>query len=140
MTWKDVKIGDTVFIDEYEDGKCPKANPRMSGPYIVVEGNGCGHCLENQIGRFLMHYPDNLLIETKDDMVKFKFELPDVDAQNLISIITKSINDAKFAHAFGENIEGSEYSNAEREWYLKHAEYLEKKILQIIINGQSRGD
>ncbi len=65
VTWKDVKIGDVVYVDEYEDGKYPKADPRITGPYTVIVGNGCGHCLESAFGRFLMHYPDNLLVEIK---------------------------------------------------------------------------
>jgi len=61
ISWKDVKIGDTVFIDNYEDGKFPKANPRICGPFTVVVSNGCGRCLRNKNGREFMHYPDNLL-------------------------------------------------------------------------------
>jgi hypothetical protein len=65
-SWKEVKIGDVVFIDEYEDGKFPKANPRITGPFTVEVGNGCGHCLKNpRNGRGFMHYPDNLLVEIK---------------------------------------------------------------------------
>jgi len=70
-TWKEVKIGDVVYIDNFEDGKFPRANPRISGPYTVVVGNGCGHCLSNapvntpaaKTERVFMHYPDNLLVE-----------------------------------------------------------------------------
>lgn len=62
VTWKDVAEGDTVYIDEYENGRYPKANPRTTGPYTVV----CvrTRTLRNQNnGRTMMHYPDNLLSE-----------------------------------------------------------------------------
>lgn len=35
VTWQDVQIGDTVYIDNYESGLYPSADPRISGPYIV---------------------------------------------------------------------------------------------------------
>jgi hypothetical protein len=64
VTWDDVKIGDVVYIDNYQSGKFPKANPKVSGPMTVVKGNGwCGRCLQNVSGRTFMHYPNNLLME-----------------------------------------------------------------------------
>ena len=67
VTWNDVKIGDTVYIDNYQDGQFPKANPRISGPFKVVRGNGTGRCLQTmkkkwKHQRTFMHYPNNLLI------------------------------------------------------------------------------
>jgi len=61
LTWDEVKLGDTVYIDNYQDGKFPKANPRIGGPFEVVKGNGCGRCLKTQSGKTFMHYPNNLL-------------------------------------------------------------------------------
>jgi hypothetical protein len=70
VSWRDVKDGDTVWIDNFEHGKFPKADPKISGPYIVesVErrilrttwnvkflGRGKGS------PRSFMHYPNNLL-------------------------------------------------------------------------------
>jgi hypothetical protein len=94
ITWKDVKIGETVFIDNYENGKFPSADPRISGPYTVEVGNGCGRWLKNpRNGRGFMHYPDNLLVEIPkspnpmytdeqwdmmDRLLKFKMEQPDL--------------------------------------------------------------
>jgi hypothetical protein len=37
VAWADVKKGDTVYIDNYQDGKFPLANPRVSGPYTVID-------------------------------------------------------------------------------------------------------
>jgi hypothetical protein len=50
VTWDDVTIGDTVFIDNSQDGQFPQANPKIAGPFRVVEGNGCGRCLKNNRG------------------------------------------------------------------------------------------
>ena len=62
VTWNDVAIGDTVFVDNYQDGQFPKASPKVSGPFTVIVGNGCGRCLRTNKGRMFMHYPNNLLI------------------------------------------------------------------------------
>lgn len=61
VTWDDVTIGDVVYIDNYQNGKFPDANPKVSGPFKVAKGNGCGRWLENNKGRGMMHYPNNLL-------------------------------------------------------------------------------
>jgi len=61
ILWEDVEIGNVVYLNNYQDGKFPKASPRISGPMTVVVGNGCGRCLCNVSGRFFMHYPENLL-------------------------------------------------------------------------------
>jgi hypothetical protein len=58
--WSDVSLGDTVYIDNYQDGEFPSANPKVCGPFTVVKGNGCGRCLKGKRGTF-MHYPNNLL-------------------------------------------------------------------------------
>lgn len=67
-------------------------------------------------------------------MVQFKFNLPDSEAQNLVFILQHAIEDAKIKNL----LSGKEYSESERKWFAKHAEYLEKEILQVIISGQSR--
>lgn len=61
FAWADVLYGDWVWIDNCEDGKYPEADPKISGPFRRVEGNGCGRCLETRDGRVFMHYPENLL-------------------------------------------------------------------------------
>ncbi len=35
-TWDQLKPGDCVWIDNYQDGKFPTANPKLSGPYRVM--------------------------------------------------------------------------------------------------------
>jgi len=71
-------------------------------------------------------------------MVRFSFDLPDGEAQNLVFIIQRSINDSKVASAFGTDVAGKQYNDAERKWFAENAEYVEKEILQVIISGQSR--
>ena len=67
-TWNNIKIGDTIYIDNYQNGQFPKADPQISGPFKVVKGNGCGRCLQTmrkdwKQQRTFMHYPNNLLIK-----------------------------------------------------------------------------
>jgi hypothetical protein len=71
-------------------------------------------------------------------MVRFQFDLPDSEAQNLMFIIQKDIEDAKIASAFGTDVSGKKYNDAERKWFAENAEYVEKEILQVILSGQSR--
>jgi hypothetical protein len=67
IAWDAVRIGDVVFIDNYEAGKYPLANPKTSGPFEVAKGNGCGRCLKCLVGPakgcVFMHYPNNLLMK-----------------------------------------------------------------------------
>lgn len=37
VLWKDVKLGQIVYLDNYRDGQFPEADPLKSGPYEVVE-------------------------------------------------------------------------------------------------------
>lgn len=64
-TWAEVSEGETVWIDNYQDGKYPQANPRISGPYTVISRHY--RTLRTQWGwvpeRTFMHYPNNLLVE-----------------------------------------------------------------------------
>lgn len=65
VKWDDVAIGDTVYIDNYQNGQFPKASPKISGPFKVVKGNGCGRCLEvtkgKAKGQTFMSYPETLI-------------------------------------------------------------------------------
>ena len=36
VKWSEVTIGDIVFIDNFQRGKFPRANPHISGPYTVA--------------------------------------------------------------------------------------------------------
>lgn len=67
-------------------------------------------------------------------MIRFKFDLPDCEAQNLVFILQHAIEDAKIKSM----LTGKEYSDAEREWFAKNAKYVEKESLQVILAGQSR--
>lgn len=64
VAWADVKIGDEVFIDSYQDGKFPQANPLICGPFTVDRGNGCGRWLRNRKGHGFMHFSNDLLRKT----------------------------------------------------------------------------
>jgi hypothetical protein len=61
VTWDDVAIGDVVYIDNYQDGKFPHADPKISGPFTVAVGNGCGRWLDTKKGTGFGYYPNNLL-------------------------------------------------------------------------------
>lgn len=60
----EVKMGETVYFDNFQEGKFPDANPKISGPFVKIHGNGSGRCFENARGRSLMHYPENLIVQT----------------------------------------------------------------------------
>lgn len=56
-----VQMGDLVYIDNYQDGKFPKASPVIAGPFRKVVGNGSGRCFEATNNRTTAYYPDTLL-------------------------------------------------------------------------------
>ena len=61
LTWDSVHAGDTVYIDNYENGKYPDASPAISGPYIVSDVKYRRLTMTwGKLSTF-MHYPDNLL-------------------------------------------------------------------------------
>jgi hypothetical protein len=37
VEWSDLAVGDVVYTDNYEDGKYPNANPRVAGPFMVMD-------------------------------------------------------------------------------------------------------
>lgn len=64
VTWADVKEGDTVWIDNHEDGKYPHANPQISGPYTVHhQGNRTLRTTGRRFDYPFGHYPNNLLVK-----------------------------------------------------------------------------
>jgi hypothetical protein len=66
VAWSDVKDGDTVWTDSYQDGKFPNANPRICGPFVVKRARD--RVLLNtrfRYGRTFTHYPETLLRETE---------------------------------------------------------------------------
>jgi hypothetical protein len=60
VTWEQVQVLDEIFIDNYQHGAFPKANPKISGPYLITDRKGrwLKH-LHN--GRQLRYAPDTLL-------------------------------------------------------------------------------
>lgn len=70
ITWADVKRDDIVFIDNWQNGLFPKADPKISGPYRVE--NTHFRWLETinpsfRFQRSLGHLPNNLLREVHCD-------------------------------------------------------------------------
>ena len=62
VSWSDVQDGDRVWIDNYEKGEKPLANPLISGPYLVVSvDRRTLRTLFGKLQRTMMHYPNNLL-------------------------------------------------------------------------------
>lgn len=64
VTWNDVKEGDIVYIDNYEDGKYPMASPAISGPFMI-SNHFQRRLVRVDNGRYLHHYPNNLLVDDK---------------------------------------------------------------------------
>jgi hypothetical protein len=58
----DIKLGDVVYFDNYQDGKYPYTRPMVSGPFTKVYGNGSGRSFSHRLGQWFMHYPENLLV------------------------------------------------------------------------------
>lgn len=74
MQWSDAHVGQTVYTDNYENGKFPHANPRIAGPFVVH--NIALRLLKGSRGAFI-HYPDNLLSEEERQekvSLTYKFE------------------------------------------------------------------
>lgn len=66
ITWADVTVGDIVYIDNYQDGDFPRANPQVSGPYTVHHvGNRVLRTIGRRFDSSFMHYPNNLLTEAE---------------------------------------------------------------------------
>lgn len=60
IDWSKVQPGQQVYIDNFQAGQFPDANPRISGPYTVVDVEG-RQLRQRVSGRVFMHYPENLL-------------------------------------------------------------------------------
>lgn len=65
VSWDDVQPGDIVFIDNYEDGKFPRADPKISGPYVVktVKDRRLETTWNRRYQSTFSYYPNNLLRE-----------------------------------------------------------------------------
>jgi hypothetical protein len=63
-------------------------------------------------------------------MVKVSFEMNIEDFDNLASILHKYVVKYKFDLQID-----STYSQAEKEWFARHADYVQKEILDKIILG-----
>lgn len=70
VTWDDLRDEDVVYIDNYQHGRFPLADPKLSGPYRVFDVQDRRLYYNKQIGRgerawtikhSFMHYPNNLL-------------------------------------------------------------------------------
>lgn len=61
-----IQFGQEVWIDQYQDGQFPHANPKLLGPFTKSIGNGSGRCFANARGRTFTHYPENMLVKQSD--------------------------------------------------------------------------
>lgn len=66
-TWSDVQDGQTVWIDNYQDGEFPQASPLISGPYRVVSVQRrmlqAPSSQRRRTARLFTYYPNNLLVQ-----------------------------------------------------------------------------
>ena len=72
--------------------------------------------------------------------IHFDFTMSDIDAANLIDIISCEANNARL-HAFKYNAlkEPTRADVANRDWYNGHAEYLDN-LKKIVLDGNKRVD
>jgi hypothetical protein len=63
VSWVEVAAGDVVFLDNYEGGLYPNADPKVSGPFVVVSPTACtlAHPKSPRNPQF-MHCPENLVV------------------------------------------------------------------------------
>jgi hypothetical protein len=64
VSWVEVAVGDVVFLDDHEGGLCPDADPRVSGPFVVVDPDTRTLSDRRSPRRpvVFLHYPTNLLV------------------------------------------------------------------------------
>jgi hypothetical protein len=62
--WDNIKSGDLVYVDHYRKGVFPDADPRITGPFVVVSIESrtlkTVREAEKYVSRFV-HFPNNLL-------------------------------------------------------------------------------
>jgi len=64
VKWADLKPGDQVYIDNYQGGRFPNAQPRISGPYYVHHVKGRLLKFRGaKRDRLFAHFPENLVVE-----------------------------------------------------------------------------
>lgn len=65
--------------------------------------------------------------------MKVSFDIPLEDYENLMSILQKYIRKYKYETQIDHS-----FTTAEKEWFVKHADYVQKEILDRIIDGTER--
>jgi hypothetical protein len=64
VSWDEVTVGDVVYLDNYEGGLYPAADPKVSGPFVVTDADT--RTLSDRRSRrgpvVFLHYPTNLLV------------------------------------------------------------------------------
>lgn len=66
--WSRVSFGDTVYIDNWQSGEFPLADPKISGPYLVNDRkNHYLFKMGSDWRAIFMHYPNNLLVEKAEE-------------------------------------------------------------------------
>ena len=65
--WSEVTEGDTVYLDGYESGVYADADPKITGPYQVIDAAGRRLCHVKMVGLRggggFTHIPQNLLVK-----------------------------------------------------------------------------
>jgi hypothetical protein len=64
VTWSEVTVGDVVYLDNYEGGLYPDADPKVSGPFVVIDADTRTLSDRRSPRRpvVFLHYPTNLLV------------------------------------------------------------------------------
>jgi hypothetical protein len=65
-TWGRVSPGDPVWLDHYQHGAKPQANPKIAGPFVVINTRTrtlAAVTRSGQTRRVFSHLLDNLLVE-----------------------------------------------------------------------------
>lgn len=74
------------------------------------------------------------------NLIKFEFELEEVDAMNLFNVLQTAISDTNFSalESYSDYLQTQELIKlAEHDWFKAHAAYLQQ-ILDKILAGQSK--
>jgi hypothetical protein len=64
VSWCEVAVGDVVFLDNYQGGLYPNADPKVSGPFVVIDVDTRTLSDRRSPHRpvVFLHYSTNLLV------------------------------------------------------------------------------
>jgi hypothetical protein len=69
VSWSEAAAGDVVYLDNYEGGLYADADPKVSGPFVVVDADTRTLSDRRSPRRSVvfLHYPTNLLVAEENE-------------------------------------------------------------------------